>query len=172
MVEVDASTIKGMLNNLDITLSVAVNHWIIGTLFFHFILVHVSVTKHGPDGLSQKPPQERDPPPLKDGMNDFLHTHYGLLQTQTSQIHSIFLITVEDTESLQELNISLIYKDMLCTTQQVLCDKRLEYVLKWHTKLEQPPGYNKKDCKIYMLHNDFFFEKNDKLWHKNLQEKH
>ncbi len=45
IVEVDASAIKGMLKNPDITPSAVVNRWIIGILSFHFILVHVPGSK-------------------------------------------------------------------------------------------------------------------------------
>jgi len=40
-VEIDASYIKGMLNNPDIQPGVAVNQWIVGIKLFHFELVHV-----------------------------------------------------------------------------------------------------------------------------------
>ena len=79
IVEVDTSAIKGMLKNPDIAPSATVNCWIIGILSFHFVLVHVPGSKHGPDGLSQCPPQLGDPPLPVDGMEDFLHTHYGLM---------------------------------------------------------------------------------------------
>ncbi len=170
VVEVDASAIKGMLKNPDIAPSAAVNCWIIGILSFHFVLVHIPGTRHGPDGLSRRPPQEGDLPPPEDGMDDFLHTHYGLLQT--SQLHSIFSITAEDTESSQESNNQLTYDDVPCTAQQILRDKRLEYILRWHTKLERPPGYNEEEYAKFMRYTMNFFEKNDKLWHKNLQGKH
>ncbi len=170
VVEVDASAIKGMLKNPDIAPSAAVNQWIIGILSFHFVLVHVPETRHGPDGLSQRPPQKGDPLPPEDGMDDFLHTHYGLLQT--SQIRSIFSITTKDTESSQESNSSLTYDDVPHTAQQILHDKRLEYILRWHTKLERPPGYNKEEYAKFMHYAMNFFKKNDKLWHKNSQGKH
>ena len=53
IVEVDAQFIKGMLANPDIAPSASINRWILGILMFHFTLVHVPGTHHGPDGLSQ-----------------------------------------------------------------------------------------------------------------------
>ncbi|KAG5348581.1 hypothetical protein C0989_009671, partial [Termitomyces sp. Mn162] len=38
------------------------NRWIMVILMFHFELVHVKGTFHGPDGLSWCPPQPDDPP--------------------------------------------------------------------------------------------------------------
>ena len=51
IVEVDARYIKGMLLNPDIAPSASINHWIVFILLFHFTLIHVPGTQHGPDGL-------------------------------------------------------------------------------------------------------------------------
>ncbi|KAF8237065.1 hypothetical protein L208DRAFT_1053172, partial [Tricholoma matsutake] len=60
IVEVDARYIKGMLANPDIAPmqcvsdrhhSASINQWIVSILTFHFTLVHVAGTHHGPDGL-------------------------------------------------------------------------------------------------------------------------
>jgi hypothetical protein len=57
VVEVDASSIKGMLNNPDLQPNAAINCWIAAIKMFDFTLVHVPGNKHkGPDGLSQRPP--------------------------------------------------------------------------------------------------------------------
>ena len=53
VVEVDARYIKGMLANPDLTPSASMNRWIVSILLFHFTLVHVPSTQHGPDGLSR-----------------------------------------------------------------------------------------------------------------------
>ncbi len=60
IVEVDARYIKGMLNNPNIAPSASINRWIISILTFHFELRHIPGTQHGPDGLSQHPPQPSD----------------------------------------------------------------------------------------------------------------
>jgi hypothetical protein len=52
VIETDAQYIKGMLVNPDIQPSVSINHWIVSILTFHFTLIHVKSTFHGPDGLS------------------------------------------------------------------------------------------------------------------------
>lgn len=56
IVEVNACYIKGMLANPDIMPSTSINHWIVSILSFHFTLVHVAGTHHGPDRLSQCDP--------------------------------------------------------------------------------------------------------------------
>ena len=52
VVEVDARYIKGMLANPDLAPSASMNRWIVSILLFHFTLVHVPGTRHGPNGLS------------------------------------------------------------------------------------------------------------------------
>jgi hypothetical protein len=69
IVEVDARYIKGMIQNPDIAPNATMNRWIVAISLFHFDLVHVPATRHGPDGLSRRPRQEDDDPPEED--NDF-----------------------------------------------------------------------------------------------------
>ena len=61
IVEVDASSIKGMLDNPDIQASAVINRWIQGIKQFDFELVHVPAHKHkGPDALSRRPFTQQD----------------------------------------------------------------------------------------------------------------
>jgi RNase H-like domain found in reverse transcriptase/Integrase zinc binding domain len=54
IVEVDASSIKGMLKNAD-TLGTPLDRWVAGILQFDFKLVHVPAHRHrGPDALSRR----------------------------------------------------------------------------------------------------------------------
>jgi hypothetical protein len=49
-----------MLSNPDIAPSASINRWIVSILTFHFTLVHVAGTHHGPDRLSRHPLQDED----------------------------------------------------------------------------------------------------------------
>jgi hypothetical protein len=60
VVEVNVRYIKGMLSNPDISPSASINRWIVAILTFHFDLVHIPGTHHGPDGLSRRPRQVGD----------------------------------------------------------------------------------------------------------------
>ena len=51
VVEVDTKYIMGMPKNPDIAPSASMNRWILLILLFHFTLVHVPGSHHGPDGL-------------------------------------------------------------------------------------------------------------------------
>jgi hypothetical protein len=69
VVEVDTHYIKGMLSNPNIAPSMTLNQWIVSILTFHFKLVHVAGTHHGPDGLSQRPSQPDND--IKDNDEEF-----------------------------------------------------------------------------------------------------
>ena len=61
IVEVDAASIKGMLDHPDIQASTLINRWIQGVQQFDFQLVHVPAYKHkGPDALSRRPVTSQD----------------------------------------------------------------------------------------------------------------
>jgi len=76
-VEIYASYIKGMLNNLDIQSGVAMNGWIVGIKPFHFELIHVLGTLHtGPDSLSHQAPSPNDPV-VDDNTDDWLDRTMG-----------------------------------------------------------------------------------------------
>ena len=81
VVEVDARYIKGMLNNPDIVPSASINRWIVAILTFHFELVHVAGSNHGPDGLSRRPRQQNDEEQDDgdDGFDDWIDNLYGFV---------------------------------------------------------------------------------------------
>jgi hypothetical protein len=60
VVVVDARYIKGMLSSPDISPSASINWWIVAILTFHFDLVNVPGTHHGPNGLSRRPWKDGD----------------------------------------------------------------------------------------------------------------
>jgi len=67
VVEVDASSIKGMLNNPDVKISSPMNQWIREILEHSFKLVHVPGQRHqAPDALSRHRYTEADGPPESD----------------------------------------------------------------------------------------------------------
>jgi hypothetical protein len=61
IVEMDASSVKGMLNNPDLQPSATINRWIAAIKLFDFRLDHVPAAQHkGPDGLSRRPPADHE----------------------------------------------------------------------------------------------------------------
>jgi hypothetical protein len=80
VVEVDARYIKGMLSNPDVAPTATLNRWIVSILTFHFDLVHVAGTHHGPDGLSRRPIQpDDDIVGDKDEFSDWIDRLHGFI---------------------------------------------------------------------------------------------
>jgi hypothetical protein len=90
VVEVDARYIKGMLSNPDISPSTSINRWIVAILIFHFDLVHIPGTHHGPDGLSRRPRQvgdEEDQDHEEEFVDWIDHLHGFIHQINVIDIH-------------------------------------------------------------------------------------
>ena len=101
----DARYIKGMLANPDIQPSASINRWILSILTFHFELVHVKGTFHGPDGLSRRPRQPDDPimddddfdfDDWIDNLHGFIHTIQPLPVRQRATIDGVQILSVEE----------------------------------------------------------------------------
>ncbi len=90
VVEVDATAIKGMINNPDMNPSAVINRWVAGILLFDFKLVHIPGVKHGVDGLSRRRPQpgdepaQGDDPDWVDKMYGFVHIINPLVEERAS----------------------------------------------------------------------------------------
>jgi hypothetical protein len=68
-----------MLANPDLQPSASMNRWTLAILTFHFTLVHVPGTVHGPDGLSRRPPQIGDEPEPEDDFEDWIDQVHGFM---------------------------------------------------------------------------------------------
>jgi hypothetical protein len=101
VVEVDAKYIKGMLSNPDITPSASMNRWIISIMMFHFDLVHVPGSFHGPDGLSRRRSQPGDLEEIDDAyfddwvdqVNGFLHMTSTMTSRRIEQLPIVIYVT-------------------------------------------------------------------------------
>lgn len=86
-VEVDASYIKGMINNPDLQPNATINRWIAGILLFNFTLLHTPANKHsGPDGLSRRGHSDLDPP-RDEEYDDWIDTQYSFVQSANPDDH-------------------------------------------------------------------------------------
>ena len=85
--------IKGMLANPDLVPSASINRWILAIMMFHFDLVHVPGSFHGPDGPSCRKKQPGDQDETDDDsfddridkLNGFLHMTSTVLQRRYKQ---------------------------------------------------------------------------------------
>ena len=66
-----------MLKNPDIAPTASINRWIVSILMFHFDLVHVPSSFHGPDGLSRRKRQPEDLPDEDDDFEDWIDQVQG-----------------------------------------------------------------------------------------------
>ncbi|KAL5532108.1 hypothetical protein ACEPAF_5672 [Sanghuangporus sanghuang] len=85
-VEVDASYIKGMINNPDLQPNATINRWIAGILLFNFTIIHTLAPKHlGPDGLSRRGAAQTDPP-RDEGFEEWIDHQYSFLNQDLSDM--------------------------------------------------------------------------------------
>ena len=191
IVEVDAKYIKGMLANPDIAPSASINRWILGILMFHFTLVHVPGTHHGPDGLSrrqQQPGDEDDPDDdfedWVDQVNGFLH----FIDPPPSQIDSISTsppitcyISDDVDETQQELDnvphspvqdSPTPYSIVPRSDTAKLTDEKLLKVQHWLETLERPQSMSDSQYKTFMRYCTEFFVLDGRLWRKDSKGYH
>ena len=119
VVEVDARYIKGMLRNPDIQPSASINRWILAILTFHFTLVHVPGTHHGPDGLSRRPGQPEDIAPhineeddfddWIDNLHSFMHFVNPIPYLVKQPVFNVFANTINPLDYAQSPRTSQTY---------------------------------------------------------------
>jgi hypothetical protein len=86
VIKTDAKYLKGMLTHPSMGPNVTINTWINAILMFHFTLVHKVGWTFGPDGLSRRDSQPRDPEHVNpdkgldepEGPLDFVNPHKGV----------------------------------------------------------------------------------------------
>ena len=183
IVEVDAKFIKGMLKNPDIVPSASINRWIVSILMFHFELVHVPGTHHGPDGLSRRRPQPGDAPEPEDdfedwidNVNSFIHMinplpRYKPTLTETPPITAY--ITEENREESPELepndtegnttSYDIVPRSEIASK----ADDRLLLVKRWLETLQRPEGLTDPEYKTFMRFCTEFFVNENRLWRKD-----
>ena len=192
IVEVDAKYIKGMLANPDIAPSASINRWILGILMFHFTLVHVPGTHHGPDGLSRRRPQPGDDEEESDEefadwidqVNGFLHFinqspyHFHYI-TSTPPIASY--VTKRTKEDSPEPEADPIAQDGDPPTPYSIIprsdaaqasDAKLDLVQHWLETLERPPNLSDSEFKTFMRYCTEFFVLEGQLWRKDSKGQH
>jgi Integrase zinc binding domain/RNase H-like domain found in reverse transcriptase len=197
VVEVDAAYIQGMLRNPDIAPSASINRWIVSILMFHFTLIHVPGTHHGPDGLSRRRPQPGDEEEPEDDFEDWIDQVNGFMHfinappsrnRQTSSIItaptiSCYIIEAptepaldaEDAEE-QEDQITT-YADVPRSESAKAIDAKLAIVKTWHQTLTWPINLQKltdSEYKAFMRYCTEFFVsgEDDRLWRKDAKGNH
>ena len=179
IVEVDARYIKGMLNNPDIDPSATINRWILSILTFHFTLVHVPGTMHGPDGLSRRRAQPGDDPEPKDDFDDWVDQLYGFVhlvnpplrtaqRSTATPVYSTFVASPTLRLDYNEIEYSEVPRSPSATR----ADLRLTLLVPWLTSLERPPELSDSEYKHFVRFGTQFFYGHGKLWRRQTDGHH
>ena len=192
IIEVDAQYIKGMLRNPDIAPSASINRWILGILMFHFTLVHVPGTHHGPDGLSRRRPQPGDEEEPEDTFEDWIDEVNGFMHiinpapAYISTITAAPPITIYATDTEQETpqepenpdldneeqDDSTPYSTIPRSDKAVAADEKLDKIQDWLETLQRPDGFTDAEYKTFMRYCTEFFVANNRLWRKDSKGEH
>ena len=126
-----------MLNNPDIVLSASINQWVVAILMFHFELVHVAGTNHGPDGLSRRPLQPDDEEQCEDdGFDDWIDNLYRFVHqvnsvTAPTAVTSFAQILANEEQPSDEQNTNTDYAQVPRSEAARVDDVKLVNVLNW-----------------------------------------
>jgi hypothetical protein len=196
VVEVDAAYIKGMLKNPDLAPSASINRWIVSILMFHFTLVHVPGTHHGPDGLSRRRPQPGDEPEPEDDFEDWIDQVNGFMHfinappTRTLQRRIVvnappvacYIIeasggaSVPPTNDTGRAENAITYADIPRSEKALAADGKLGTVKDWHKTLEWPTDMaelSDTEYKSFLRYcTEFFVSDGERLWRKDPKGNH
>ena len=196
IVEVDAKYIKGMLANPDIAPSASINRWILSILMFHFTLVHVPGSHHGPDGLSRRRPQPGDEEEPDDDFDDWIDQVNGFmhfvnplptssLATTTSPPVTCFIMTSDTQDDAQngveeglpndpdqQTQLPTPYSIVPRSEAAMMADEKIGKVRLWLETLERPPSLSDMEYKSFMRYCTDFFISGDRLWRKDPKRHH
>lgn len=164
-----------MLRNPDIAPSAASNRWITYILNFHFRLVHVPGSKHGPDGPSRRPPQLGDTPRLDDDDNEFGDQNLSFVHLANpfprSAVPSRLVASFAhgtSNESASELTYDQVPRSM--TAQRI--DNRITLLNTFFDTLERPPDMSDKEFTAFTKFATAFFPQDGRLWRKHSNGAH
>ena len=195
IIEVDAKFIKGMLANPDIAPSASINRWIVSILMFHFELVHVPSSFHGPDGLSRRRPQPGDTREQEDDFDDwidqvngFLHVMLPVSKKSAEQPPvTIYILQAFSNTTIPEENEESddgfedathedtpddSYADILRSDLAQKADERIQLVKTWHETLRRPDGVSDAEYETFLRYCTEFFVSADRLWRKDRKGEH
>ena len=180
-----------MLANPDIAPSASINRWIVSILMFHFQLIHVPGTFHGPDGLSRRKPQLGDPPEPEDDFEDWIDQVNGfphMIMTPshcTTQVPPVTIhllssftnITTEDSDDENDdsdspASASDPYAIIPRSEAARKADDRISLVKKWHSDLKRPQNMKDSEYETFLRYCTEFFVSSDRLWRKDSKGEH
>jgi hypothetical protein len=155
-------------------------------LTFHFTLVHIPGSSHGPDGLSRRPRQPDDPPIDDDEeFEDWIDQLHGFIHIindppQTTLLPRVSsLVLTGDSQNFSEEEIARIaqqpplsYDEVPRSDMAQNEDKRILLVRKWLGDLVRPSSMSDSEYATFLRYCMEFFLDSDILWRKDRQGAH
>src|SRR5277367_3852779 len=151
---------------------------------FHFELVHVPGTHHGPDGLSRRRPQPGDVPEPEDDFEDWIDNVNGFIHminprpkhlptlTDTPPV-TTFVTEVNREESTEPPQVttdtenSSSYDIVPRSDAAIKADDKLLKIRPWLETLQRPDGLSDTEYKTFMWYCTDFFVAENRLWRKD-----
>jgi hypothetical protein len=190
-----------MLANPDIAQSASINHWIISILVFHFTLIHIPSSFHGPDGLSRCKLQPGNQPEPEDNFDNWIDCLHGFIHiinlptellvhqppitiyiAESNETSLALANDIDDSSSVindiadetpaQPLNHDMEYLMVLRSDAAQKDDEHILKVCKWHDDLLQPPDLSDSQYDTFLCYCTEFFISSDCLWCKDSCGKH
>ena len=153
---------------------------------FHFTLIHVPGTHHGPDGLSRSKPQPGDEPEKDDDFEDWVDQVNGFIHFIDPLPFQIFSLTnsppiscyitdsdredspePEDAPHPKDQDDSTPYSIVPRSDAAEAIDDKVIKVKKWLETLERPDSMTNSEYKSFMRYCTEFFILNGQLWRKD-----
>jgi hypothetical protein len=166
-----------MLSNPDIAPSASINHWIVSILMFHFTLVHVAGTHHGPDRLSCHLPQPGDKSiHREEDFGDWIdHLHGFIHQINPLSTRHLVSHLPLPTYSLPidfSKGEEITYDQVPHPKRAIRDDAHLICVRKWLDNLVRPPNLSESDYTMFVCYCTEFFLDSGHLWCKDSHGAH
>jgi len=165
IVEVDASSIIGMLKNPDIQACAVINRWIQGILQYKFELLHVPAYKHkGPDALSRRPltaaddSGESDPDLWVDEIALLTRNHTNQPPSSNITLTLSPYTPLDDTQFIEFLSTSEIPRTSWAgTLEPQAADQELSNILRYLVTEECPKLANRQAMDRFKQKAEQFF---------------
>jgi hypothetical protein len=161
-----------MLQNPDISPSASINRWIVSILTFHFELVHVPGTHHGPDGLSRRTRQPGDEDEPEDDFDDWIDNLYGFVHMINTPIRRKRVPTAQTFALAQEEPAERLPIKVPLTPKARKKYQQLADFAEWHRTLCRPAAIPDDKYPTFMRLAVAFFLDADRLWKKDPQGRH
>jgi hypothetical protein len=176
IIEVNARYIKGMLSNPDVAPRASINRWIVLILTFHFTLVHVAGTHHGPDRLSCHPLQDDDSTfNDKENFGDWIDQLHGFMHQINPIVTRMLLSTSIPTFALAtdlSKGEDPSYNDVPQSENAIKGDEKLNRVRAWLENLVRPSDLSDSEYATFVCYYIKYFVDLGKLWRKDMHGMH